>query len=147
MRYILSRNDDTGVEMSDEKELSRLEHEVMQVLWQRGQCSAEDVRDELQEQRPLAASTVRTLLKRMEEKGFVTHRAVGRGNLYRQAMTAQHAAARAARKIVDRFCGGSVEALLVGMVDDELLEPDQLRALAARIQELQTDGSPSGEQQ
>ncbi|MEE8586196.1 MAG: BlaI/MecI/CopY family transcriptional regulator [Acidobacteriota bacterium] len=113
--------------------LSPLENQLMQLIWERGSSTAEQVRQALQPDRPLKESTVRTLLRRMEEKGFLNHRVEGRTYVYRPAVPPQKAAARAVRQIVDRFCGGSVEALLVGMVDDELLDGDELQRLADKL--------------
>ncbi len=113
--------------------LSPLENRLMQLVWERGSSTAEQVRQALQPDRPLKESTVRTLLRRMEEKGFLNHRVQGRTYVYSPAVPPQKAAARAVRQIVDRFCGGSVEALLVGMVDDELLDSDELQRLADKL--------------
>ena len=113
--------------------LSPLEHLVMDVLWNRGSCSADEVRRALSRKRRLKESTVRTLLRRIEEKGFARHRVEGRTYIYRPAVPAQRAAARAIRQIVDRFCGGSVEQLLAGMVGDEVVSKDELQEIAERI--------------
>ena len=115
------------------QELSPLELEVMQVIWDRGSCSAEEVRQALAETRPLKDSTVRTLLRRMEEKGFVSHRAEGRTYIYEAVLPPRKAAAQAVRPILDRLCGGSLEALLVGLVDDRVIDPEELRELADKI--------------
>jgi predicted transcriptional regulator len=114
--------------------LSPLEHEAMQVIWSRGHCSADDVRLAL-EGRSLKDSTVRTLLRRMEEKGFLEHFVEGRTYFYQPAVPRERVATTAIQQIVDRFCGGSVEALLVGMVSDRLLNSEQLLKLAGRIAE------------
>lgn len=119
--------------MSEQNSLSPLEHEIMQVLWSRSSCSAEDVRQALSEARPLKDSTVRTILRRMEDKKFVSHRVEGRTYVYRPVMQPLKAATGAVRQIIDRFCNGSVEALLLGMVDNKLLNSEQLQELAERI--------------
>lgn len=119
--------------MSQQNALSPLEHEIMQVIWSRGPCSAEDVRYALAGSRDLKESTVRTLLRRMEEKKFVTHEVSGRTYIYRPEAPPVQAAIGAVRQIINRFCGGSVEALLVGMVDNQLLDSDQLQELADKI--------------
>lgn len=113
--------------------LSPLENQLMQVIWERGPSTAEQVRVALDSQRSLKESTVRTLLRRMEDKGFLTHRVEGRTFVYEAAVAPHMAAARAVRQIIDRFCGGSVEALLVGMVDDEVLDKDELVQLAEQL--------------
>lgn len=110
-----------------------LENAVMHVLWERGTATADDVRQALERTRKVKESTVRTLLRRLEEKGFLTHEVVGRTFLYRPKVGRQNVATQAVRGIIDRFCAGSVEALLAGMVNGELITPDKLRELADKI--------------
>jgi len=69
----------------------------------------------------LKDSTIRTVLRRLEEKGYLAHSVENRTFVYRPAETRQRVAGRAAKRIVDWFCEGSVEALLVGMVDSKVL--------------------------
>jgi BlaI family penicillinase repressor len=115
------------------KPLSELEHLVMDVIWKRSSGTAEDVRGALASTHPMKDSTARTVLKRLEEKGYLAHRVEGRTNIYRGLTAPQHVAVRAVRQIIDRFCGGSIEQLLVGMVDDEVLDEQELQRLAKKI--------------
>ncbi len=118
----------------DPAELGELERSILQLLWRRSPITAEAMREALEEQeRPLKDSTVRTVLRRLEEKGYATHAVENRTFLYSAAEPARMVAGRAVKRIVERFCAGSVEALLVGMVDSEVLEPEELTRLAARI--------------
>ena len=77
--------------------------------------------------------TVRTILRRLEQKGYATHRVDGRTYIYTGTERPQNVAARAVRQIIDRFCGGSVEQLLVGMVDHEVVDRQELQSLARKI--------------
>jgi len=115
------------------KSLSELEHLIMSVLWQRASATAEDVRLALATRHPMKESTVRTMLKRLEEKGYVRHTVEGRTNVYRGLEEPQSVAAKAVRQIIDRLCGGSVEQLLVGMVANDVVDEDELQRLAERI--------------
>ena len=115
------------------KSLSGLENTVMQVIWSEGPCSADRVRQALADKKALKDSTVRTILRRLEEKGFVTHEAEGRAYVYRHLIAPESAAARAVRQIIDRFCGGSVEGLLMGLVGDRVLDARELKELAEKI--------------
>ena len=115
------------------KGLSGLEHRVMQVIWADGASTAERVRNALEGETQLKDSTIRTVLRRLEEKGFLTHEVEQRTYVYKPTVAQQSAAVRAVRQIIDRFCGGSVEKLLVGMVADNMLDEQQLTELAARI--------------
>ncbi len=111
--------------------LGELELEVMQLVWNKGEVTAEQVREELT--RPAKDSTVRTVLRRLEDKGFVTHTVEGRTFIFRAAEARQEIAARAVKRIVDWFCNGSVEEVLVGMADARMLDPKTLELLAKRI--------------
>ena len=116
------------------KALSDLERELMQVVWSRGPSTADEVRQGLAAAgRALKDSTVRTVMRRLEEKGFLDHETEGRTYVYRPLVRPRGAAAQAVRQIVDRFCGGSVEELLLGLVDDEVVSRGELRRLAEMI--------------
>ncbi len=116
-----------------QRNLSDVEQMVMDHIWAAGAVTAEDVREALAARHAMKDSTVRTVLRRLEEKGFLRHKVEGRTFLYRATHARQNIAARAVRHIVDRFCGGSVEQLLVGMVENEVLQPDELERLARKI--------------
>ena len=105
----------------------------MRVLWKRRSATAEEVRQSLAAEQELKDSTVRTILRRLEAKGYATHTLDGRTFVYAPQIELQSVAADAVRKIVDRFCNGSVENLLVGLVDDEVISPRKLKQLADRI--------------
>jgi predicted transcriptional regulator len=115
----------------DLAELGDLERDVMALVWRHGPLAAEAVRARLG--RPLKESTIRTVLRRLEAKRYVTHATAGRTYLFQAAEPRGHAAARAVRRIIDWMCDGSVDDVLVGMVDSEMLSRAQLEALMARI--------------
>ncbi len=74
-------------------------------------------------------STIRTVLRRLEQKGYVAHAVNGRTFIYRAAELRQNVAVRAVKNIIDRFCGGSAEELVIGMVDNAVLGPQATRAI------------------
>jgi predicted transcriptional regulator len=119
-------------------ELGDLEREVMQLVWAHGPVTAEAVREKLS--RPLKESTVRTVLRRLEEKGYTTHTVDGRTFVYRAAEERGRVAAKAVQRIVDWFCNGSVEEVLVGMVDRAMLDQKQLRTLADQVARAKVKG-------
>ena len=126
------------------KNLSELEHLVMDVLWSRPATTAEDVRLALADRHPMKESTVRTILKRLEEKGYAKHTVAGRTNVYKGIDEPGSVAARAIRQIIDRFCGGSVEQLLVGMVANDVVKEDDLERLAHDIKRRRAVGRRVG---
>jgi BlaI family transcriptional regulator, penicillinase repressor len=115
------------------KGLGQVEQMVMDFVWSQGPCSAESCREALRPIRPMKESTVRTILRRLEQKGFVTHDSKGRTYIYRAAEARQNVAVRAVKNIIDRFCGGSAEELVIGMVDNAVLDREQLERLAEKI--------------
>ena len=115
----------------DPADLGELERSVLLLVWRLGHLTAEQVREELG--RPLKESTIRTVLRRLEEKGYLAHSIEDRTFVYSPAESPQRVAGRAVKRIVDWFCAGSVEALLVGMVDSKVLDRGELKRLAERI--------------
>lgn len=83
--------------------------------------------------RPLKETTVRTLFQRLETKGYVRHEVEGRTYVYRAVEARKNVAAQAVRQIVDRFCGGSLEEMLVGLVDNDMVSREELQHLARKI--------------
>jgi BlaI family penicillinase repressor len=122
---MVKKDDDSLADLGD------LQREVAQVVWANAPVTAETVRERLS--RPLKESTVRTVLRRLEEKGYVTHTFDGRTYVYDAAEPRGRVAAKAVRRIVDWVCNGSVEEVLVGMVDTNMIDRKQLRMLADRI--------------
>lgn len=115
------------------KALSELEHLVMDFLWSHGPANSEQVREGLASTHPMKDATSRTILRRLEDKGYVTHEVEGRTYVYRGLEQPQNVAVGAVRQIIDRFCGGSVEQLLVGMVDQEVISRREFQELARKI--------------
>ena len=103
----------------------------MGLVWQRGEATAEDLVEGLA--RPLKNATVRTLLRRLEAKGYLGHTPRGRAFVYRPRVAESHAATGALKRVMQRFFGGSAQRLLVGLVDEGMIEPDELKALSRRI--------------
>ena len=117
------------------KSLGELEQLVMDHIWAHGSTTAEDCREALLSKHSMKDSTVRTILRRLEEKGFLAHDVEGRTFIYRSIQPRQSTAARAVSHIIDRFCGGSAEQLLIGMVDHSVLDKKQLERLTRKIAE------------
>ena len=112
-------------------DLGDLERDVMQLVWAKGPITAEVVREQLP--RRLKELTVRTVLRRLEEKGYVGHTVEGRTYVYQATEARGRVAARAVQRIVDWFCNGSVDEVLVGMVDTAMLDRKRLRMLTDRM--------------
>jgi BlaI family penicillinase repressor len=113
--------------------LTELQQAILNFIWSKGPATAEQVREALRAAHPLKDSSVRTLLRRLEARGYLSHQVAGNTFLYRADMPATGVAARAVRHIIDRFCAGSVEQFLVGMVDENVISPREIARLARRV--------------
>ena len=114
-------------------ELGELERDVMKIVWSHDVVSAEMVREQVG--RGLKEATVRTVLRRLEDKGLVKHEVENRTFMYSAVEPRAQVAARAVKRIVDWFCDGSVDEVLVGMVDADMLDKAQLDRLMERVQQ------------
>jgi len=109
--------------------LTPLENEVMQAVWDGAPCSVETVHRAVAQGRDIKETSVRTILRRLEAKGYLKHEEEGRAYVYRAAQPARSVAAHAVRQIIDRFCRGSVEELVSGMVEAKALSKSELDRL------------------
>ncbi len=123
--------------------LTEREAQVMDVLWQLGEGTAEQVREALPDHPH--DSTVRTLLRSLETKGYVTHGSQGKAYTYRAALTRSGAQRTAIRKVLTRFFGGSAEDLVLRLLEDEQITHEQLEEIrqATRPADLSPPSRPS----
>lgn len=119
-------------------DLGELELEVMQLVWAAGDITSDQVRERLS--RKSKESTVRTVLRRLEAKGYVSHTVEGRTYIFRAAEARREVAAKAVKRIVAWLCNGSVEEVLVGMADARMLDASVLKQLAERIKAAKEEG-------
>jgi len=113
--------------------LTDLQQAILEFIWSHGPVTAEQVREALLPGRRLKDPTVRTLLRRLEARGYLTHRLQGKVFLYQAAVRRHSLGARAVRHIIDRFWQGSAEQFLVGMVDEKVLSIAEIERLARKV--------------
>jgi BlaI family transcriptional regulator, penicillinase repressor len=116
-------------DMPDMPELTPAQREIMEIIWERGELSASEVRRILSQTRPVARNTVRTLIERMEEKGWITHRPDGRTFLYSAAQQRNVRIGQKVREVIETVCGGSPEALVTALLDYRGLSPTELERI------------------
>ncbi len=107
--------------------LTPRESQVMAILWERGPSTAEQVRLSLSD--GPHDSTVRTLLRVLEQKGYVTHTKLGRSFVYGAVVRRANAERSAVKAMLQRFFGGSAAALVQRLIEDEQLSPADIDAL------------------
>jgi predicted transcriptional regulator len=110
-------------------QLTPLELEIMQVLWKLGPSTVQSVQNELGSGKPLAYTTVQTMLNVLVRKRKAKRTLVDRAYQYRAAMTREKAAGSTLRDVIERVFGGSAEALVVSLVESKQLTPETLRRL------------------
>src|SRR5215472_8847088 len=86
--------------------LTNLERDVMQAVWDKGRCAVEAVHQDVSRKHKLKETSVRTILRRLEQKGYFSHEVEGQAYIYRATEPPRNLAARAVRQIVDNFCRG-----------------------------------------
>ncbi len=109
------------------------EAQVMDAVWRLGEATAEQVREALSA--PLHDSTVRTLLRVLESKGYLHHEARGKVYVYRALIERRKAQHRVLRSVLARFFGGSAEDLVLRLIEDERITSEQLDELRRGTQE------------
>jgi predicted transcriptional regulator len=107
----------------------------MRILWDRGPCTVSDVAGALPRRKGLAYNTVLTTLRILEAKGYVMRRKDGRAHVYSPVVDRAAAQKSALRHIVSRFFEDSPELLVLNLLDDEKLDPEELKRLKAAIRE------------
>ena len=117
-----------------QRPLTDLQQAILELMWSRESgTTSEEIRLALRSRFPLKDSSVRTLLRRLEARGDVSHRLDGKVFVYRARVQARSVAARAVRHVIDRFCAGSVEQFLTGMVDEKVLSIRELERLTRKV--------------
>jgi predicted transcriptional regulator len=114
--------------------LTPQELEIMKAVWARGQATVRDVYEELLAGRKVAYTTVMTMMNVLERKGHLRKRAEGRSFLYRPTRPQSQVVGTMVRDFVKRVFGGSAQPLLVHLVEEHDLSPEDLDALARRIE-------------
>ena len=117
--------------------LTEREAQIMEILWLQGQATAETVRQALPDEPH--DSTVRTLLRVLKDKGYV--RVKGRQPAtYLPRVSREQAQSKAARSLLARLFGGAAEALVLRLLEDEQLTPQQIDDLKTTLQSRKRKG-------
>lgn len=122
--------------MTDDVRISEAELDIMAVLWTEAPLSASDIAARAPARRDWSATTVKTMLSRLVDKGALATEAQGRRFLYRPLIERDRLAGAQAGRLVDRLFGGRISPLVAHLAERRDLEPDDLAALEQLIREL-----------
>lgn len=120
---------------SETPRLGRMQLQIMQVLWERGQLTAREITDEINARntgKPVAHSTVQTLLRKLEVKGAIEHAVQERVFVFRALYREAEVATTATRDLLARVFGNSVSGLVAHLLTYERVSPEEM----ARLREL-----------
>lgn len=110
----------------------RMQHRIMQILWERGKANAREITERLNREQPTAHSTVQTLLRKLERKGAVAHELQDRTFVFYPLVEEDKARRSATRELIERVFGGSLTGLVAHLLEHEKIprkELEQLRRL------------------
>ena len=113
--------------------LTEAELRLMKILWERGESGVADLVAAMPDGETLAYTSVLTTIRILESKGYVRHRQEGRAFLYTPCIVEQEAGRSEVRHMMQRFFGNSRERLLLSLLGDDAIDPEELRRLKALI--------------
>jgi BlaI family penicillinase repressor len=125
-----------GVAMAD-SELPTLpegQREIMEIVWEQGEVSVFEVREILGQNREISRIAVRTTMERLEEKGWLAHRVIGRTHFYRPLVSRDVSLGQRIVDIVDKACGGEPERLMAALMDYRGLTADENQRIQAMLE-------------
>ena len=121
--------------LKDLPPLSRAQRELMEVIWDHGELGVLEATTLMNKQRPVARNTIRTLLERMREKGWLTHRVDGRSYLYSPTVPREESLGQRVMDMVDKACGGNPEKLMMALLDYRGLSEEEVLRISKMLED------------
>lgn len=119
--------------------LTEAELRLMKILWRRGECAVTDLVADLPDGESLAYTSVLTTIRILEQKGYVEHRQEGRAFVYRPCVAELEASRSEVRQVLNRFFGNSRERLLLSLLGDDEITPEELQRMKHLIANAEPD--------
>lgn len=117
--------------------LTEAELRLMELLWNRGASTVQQLVDALGPKTPLAYNSVLTTIRILEKKGYVQHEKDGRAHVYGAVVGKQEASRSEVRHLLSRFFNNSHEALVLNLLEDDTLDEEEMRRLRALLEQKQ----------
>ena len=121
--------------IKDKPPLSRAQHEIMEIIWDSGEVGVLEVTRFINLQRPVARNTVRTLIERMQQKGWLTYRVEGRSYLYSATVPREESLGQRVLEMVDKACGGNPEKLMLALLQYRGLSDEESTRIRQMLDE------------
>jgi BlaI family penicillinase repressor len=115
--------------------LGKVQLEIMQVLWQRGEATAREITEAMSQKKPVAHSTIQTLLRKMEAKGAVTHEVRERTFIFRPVHAELEVATSATRDLLTRLFDNSVSGLVAHLIQHEKISAEEMQRLRELVEQ------------
>lgn len=120
---------------SPKSPLSRAQREVMEIIWDKSEVGVLEVTEILNRIRPVARNTVRTLMERMHEKGWLTYQREGRSYIYSAVVPREESLGQRVAEMVDKACGGEPERLMMALLNYRGLSDDETVRIQTMLDE------------
>jgi len=118
---------------SSDKKLTPLETLIMNALWDESPAAVKRVQERLNSIKPMAYSTVLTMIRILRDKGFLSSDRQGKADLYRPIVTREDAGRRSLGEVVESFFSGSAEALVSQLLANQSLNDEELKSIRAEL--------------
>lgn len=119
------------------KQLTKAEEQLMQVLWELDEASVQDIINQLPEPKP-AYNTVSTIIRILETKDFVSHKAKGRGHIYFPLVQKTDYSNQSLHKLVDGYFGGSFKSMVSFFVNKNDVDLKELETILEAMNDKKT---------
>ncbi len=114
-------------------ELAQHQLDVMEVIWELGEATVHQVRDRINERKDLAYTTVLSVMQKLEQEGWLTHRTEQRTYVYQPTVTREEAGTRTVRRLIDQVFSGRPQLMFQHLIDEGNISEDDVSELRKLI--------------
>jgi predicted transcriptional regulator len=125
--------------LKDKPPLTSAQREIMEIVWDKGEVAVFEVTEVLNSQRSVARNTIRTLMDRMEDKGWLTHRVIGRTYFYSALVPREESLGQRVLDMIDKACGGRPENLMMALLDYRGLSDEEVDQIQKLLDDAKND--------
>ena len=139
---VVTRNHRFAMSNHELPTLPEGQREIMEVVWEQKEASVFEVREVLAKRREISRTAVRTTMERLEEKGWLTHRVIGRTHFYRALVSRDVSLGQRIADLVDGACGGEPERLMAALVEYRGLSSAEVKRIQSMLDNVKKNKSP-----